>query len=207
MEDEEFIKKFINVYKEGARFVVFDVEMLNGKGSGNQWVIEIGAVEAGLNHSKGALEFQKILKYDTDDWGQYRVSFSIHRIRKAEILKGEDRIETIKAFMNFIKGSYLITHTKIDITAIRREIARHDELAEYYDDLIWENYFDSCKLARILLPELKGKENGGHGVSNLSKFFKIKNPHAHRALADSVTTKKIVGQLLKKAINQYSSIL
>lgn len=192
--------QFAKDYLDGVRFVIFDVETMQGKGRENQHVVEIGAVEAGKNYSKNSRTFSKILYFDTDNWGQYRYSWSIHKIPKRKILKGGSRKKTTLEFWNYLneENTAIISHTKVDVRAIKREMRRHKDLEELADHELWNKFYDSKKLAEELFPEIK--ELGGYGVKNLSKYFGIINTNAHRALADSVATKRIVAKLLKKAL-------
>jgi len=196
IENRGYIDRFLEAYKSGNRFVVFDVETMQGKGTDNQHIVEIGAVEAGKDFSKNPKTFQRLLHFNTDDWRQYWYCFKIHKISKKKLLSGNDRETTTREFLEFIKGATLITHTNVDIRAVRREISRHEFLKEeWYENEIWDNYFDSHKLAKYILPGLK-ELGSGYSVSKLTEYFKLTNENAHRALEDSVVTKKIVAKLI-----------
>lgn len=199
---EFLVADFVRAYNEDTRFVVFDVETMQGKGSENQHIVEIGAIDAGKTLAENPQKFQRILFFETDNWKQYQWSFRIHKISKEEILNGEDREKAVREFIEFINpdtNTALISHTKVDITAIKRELGRHESLKEWEVHPVWDRFYDSRKLAQILFPEIK--ENGGYGVANLAKYFNIINPNAHRALADSITTKKIMVHLLQRALS------
>lgn len=189
-------KRLVDLYNKGQRFVVFDVETLQGRGKENQYIVEVGAVEAGKHFSKEYKTFQRIMKHDTNNWNQYFHSLQVHKIPREKIVSGEDRELVMQDFLKFIEGSILITHSSVDVRAMNLEITRHSEWSEEWSKLeIWDSYIDSLKVARELLPG-KGIKRG---VSDLARRYNVINKNAHRALDDSITTKKIVGHLIKEA--------
>jgi DNA polymerase III epsilon subunit-like protein len=198
IENNEYVDSFLEAYQRGDRFIVFDTEFLQGKGSENQHVWEIGGVEAGKDFTESPKTFQELLYFNTDNWRQYWYCLKVCRISKEEMLSGENREETIKKFLEFCKGTdesrktTLITHTKVDIRAIRREILRHESLIEeWHENDLWDNYFDSHKLAKCILPE-----KTGYSISKLTEHFDLTNENAHRALEDAIVTKKIVAKMI-----------
>jgi DNA polymerase-3 subunit epsilon len=183
------LERFAELYESGARFVVFDVETVGA--SDGQFVVEIGAVEAGRSVAKEPRSFQKILQFKPASWRPYWAALKVHGIPTAEIERGAPRTQTLAAFLEFVQGATLICHTAFDIRAMRLELDREHALAAHRTSPLWDDYLDSCSIARRAWPELKS-----HKLGALSEHLQIQNPAAHRALADAMTTKKMLARAL-----------
>ncbi|NUM34642.1 MAG: 3'-5' exonuclease [Candidatus Brocadiae bacterium] len=188
------LESFIDLYEKKQRFVVFDVETVGN--FGNPIIVEIGAVEAGKNFKENFQTFQKVLRFQPSSWDAYQRELKIHQIPTKEIESGEDRSTVLQEFFQFIEGSVLICHTNFDIRAMQKNIQQHHALSSYLGWNIWKEFIDSCKLSKLLCPCLPG-----YSLSKLADYFNIKNPQAHRALADAITTKKIISKLLQQYYN------
>ena len=185
------VEQFVRRYENGQRFVVFDVETVGA--SEGLMVVEIGAVEAGQKFGARFASFQKILRFRPLSWKKYWRELQIHGIPSHEIENGEERTVVLQDFLAFTEGAALICHTNYDIHAMLRNLRQHQELAYALELPVWQDYTDSCKLARKICPELPS-----FSLTNLSRHFGIANPQAHRALADAWTTKKLIGKLLQR---------
>lgn len=184
------LEAFMRFYEEKRRFVVFDVETVGA--FHHPQIVEIGAVEAGQDFVKDYRSFQKVLRFRPPSWHPYQKELSIHKIPTQEIENGEDPTTALKSFLDFIEGSVLICHTSFDVRAMKRNLKMNETLVPFMDLPIWEEYIDSCKLAKKMCPTA-----GSYSLSNLASYFHVENPQAHRALADALTTKRIIGKLLK----------
>ncbi len=183
------VGRLIQRYHNNERFVVFDVETVGA--SNNSIIVEIGAVEAGKNYGKEFRSFQKILRYCPDSWDKYSLELSIHKIPPRKIEQGEDRCDVLRDFLDFVDESTLICHTNFDIRATRGNLSHFSQL-QYAKELpLWDEFIDSFRIARKICPNLPS-----YSLANLANHFSIQNPQAHRALADAMTTKKIVGKLI-----------
>ena len=183
------LDRFIRCYEQGGRFVVFDVETV-GNLSGPT-IVEIGAVEAGRNYLHQFQTFQKVLQFRPPSWEPYRFELGIHHIPPIEIENGEDRQQVFRDFLQFIAGATIISHTKFDIRALQHNIAPYQGLPDLLSQPIREIFVDSLVLAKKICPELPSCS-----LANLALHFEIKNNQPHRALADALTTKRVVGKLL-----------
>lgn len=190
METPQMLSKFLKLYQSGQRFVVFDVETV---GHSPNIIVEIGAIEAGLQFSNNFRTFQKILQFRPPSWSPYKFELAIHKIPTQEIEEGEDRATVLKEFLQFIEGSTLISHTKFDIRAMLHNLQLIPEFSEMMQWAIWKEALDSCKLARHICPSLKK-----YSLPFLAEHFQIENPQAHRALADAYTTKRVLAKLLQE---------
>jgi DNA polymerase III epsilon subunit-like protein len=185
----QHLDRFVTLYQSGARFVVFDVETV-GTGDGTV-VVEIGAVEAGRGSAQGARHWSKIICFQPQSWRPYASALRIHGIPPAEIERGAPRTESLKEFIEFAHGATLICHTNYDIRAMRADLTRDPNLHAYLRSPLWSTYLDSCQIARQAWPHLHG-----HSLTALSQHLAIPNPAAHRALADAITTKKVLARAL-----------
>lgn len=183
------LQRFITLYENAARFVVFDVETVGCLPANT--IVEIGAVEAGRNYTKQYRTFQKILQFRPPSWAPYYRELNIHRIPPAEIENGEDRQLVLQQFIAFIDGATLVCHTNFDILSMLANIEPHESLRSALQLPAWHQFVDSCRLARRMYPGLKSAS-----LPNLASHFQIPNPQAHRALADALTTKYVLGKLL-----------
>lgn len=180
--------RFIRLYEQGQRFVVFDVETVGYP----PVIVEIGAIEAGRNYVNQYRTFQKILRFRPLSWRPYMGELHIHHIPIDEIENGEDRITVFAKFIEFISNATLICHTNFDIRASLGNIRHHPELLTALELNEWNEFIDSCRLAREMCPHLKS-----FALSKLAQVFQIVNPQSHRALSDAYTTKKMIGHLLQ----------
>ncbi len=188
------LMRFWERYQKKQRFVVFDVETVGGHPGPT--IVEIGAIEAGLTFSKEYRTFQKVLQFRPTSWHPYRFELKIHKIPPKEIENGEDRKLVLQQFLEFIQGSTLICHTSFDINAMSKNLQMFPELHYALDWPVWKEFIDSCKLARYICPSLES-----FSLSYLAEYFQVKNPQAHRALADAYTTKRVIGKLIQNFSN------
>lgn len=189
------LEQFVNYYESKQRFVVFDVETVGN--FNNPIIVEIGGIEAGIEFSENPKTFQKILQFTPDSWHPFWRQLKIHNIPTEQIENGENREKVLKDFLHFTENSILICHTNFDINAIKINVKKIPSL-KYAEKLtLWDNFIDSCALAKEICPHLSS-----FSLKNLSNYFQIKNPNAHRALSDALTTKKIIAKLLKVYYSQ-----
>lgn len=193
MKNCDMLEQFYELYQKGQRFIVFDVETV---GHSPNIIVEIGAIEAGLNFGTEYRTFQKILQYCPSSWESYQRELAIHKIPTQEIENGEDRASVLKEFCIFIQDSVLISHTNFDIHSMKQNLALFPEFAEILTWPIWSNALDSCKLSKYVYPDLDS-----YSLSYLAEYFQVQNPQAHRALADAYTTKRILAKLLQQYCN------
>lgn len=188
MDEHDVLERFLNLYERGERFVVFDVETVGTK---PPVIVEIGAIEAGREYAKTPDRFETVLRYRPDSWEPFWRALKIHKIPTREIEAGAPRREVFENFLGFVEGATLICHTGYDIRAMKQNLAEDPKLAMHVNHPVWDGYIDSCRLARKIAPHLDS-----FSLTNLSQHYGVHNPAAHRALADAITTKKVLARLL-----------
>lgn len=184
------IARFMQLYESGQRFVVFDVETVGSFATPT--IVEIGAVEAGRAYKDNYHSFSKILKFCPASWEPYEPALRVHKIPTQQIENGEDRYLVLRDFLLFIKDATLISHTSFDVKALSHNLQGFQDLQAMVAEPLMNNFIDSCALAKQIYPELNS-----FALGSLADFFKIHNPQAHRALADALTTKRIIAKLLQ----------
>jgi len=183
-------ERFLSLYAEGERFVVFDVETV---GHSPTIIVEIGAVEAGRDYGgRRAATFQRILRYRPRSWRPFHHALRVHKIPTREIENGEPPDDVLVEFLDWVGDATLICHTSYDIRALKQNLARFDHLATLADNPRYDEFVDSALLARALAPSLKS-----YKLSALAKHCQVINTNAHRGLADAITTKRVLGRLMQ----------
>jgi len=98
---------------------------------------------------------------------------------------------TLAAFKSFVGDSIVVGHNvKFDIGF----------LGHNYDDYFKNNFIDTLRLSRLLLPDLPSRT-----LANLAQYFKINVTVAHRALDDCKTTKECYDALKDTMLKTYGS--
>lgn len=114
-----------------------------------------------------------------------------------ELVAGAPRIETVlPAFIEFISDLVIVGHNvNFDINFIYDNCLQH--LNYYFEN----NYVDTMRLSRKLVPELKH-----HRLKDLIKHFNIKAEKEHRADSDCVATILCFTRLKEIANEKYSDV-
>ena len=114
-----------------------------------------------------------------------------------DMLKDAPRISSILPnFLEFIGNDIVVGHNvNFDINFIYDNA---EKLSDYYFD---NDYVDTMRLARRLLPELNH-----HRLFDLKEHFSIDVEESHRALADCISTLSIFKSLHDVALSKYGDI-
>lgn len=174
VDDEETIVECKNNYSLEEEFVVFDIET-TGLSSLNNRITEIGAVK--IKNSVIVETFSKLIN-PVDS-----IPAKIVELTGItdEMVKNSPKIEEVlPEFISFIGDAPLVAHNvEFDIGFIR-ENAR--KLGLKTENML----FDTIKLAKVLIPDLKR-----HKLNTVAKKLGIKIGNHHRALDDATATAKI----------------
>lgn len=104
--------------------------------------------------------------------------------------------EVLQSFNEFIKDDVLIGHNvNFDINFL------YDNNIEYFGKPLTNNYIDTLRIARKILPELKH-----HRLDDLISYFSKDKRNEHRALNDCILTNDIYNELISLAIEKYGTI-
>lgn len=95
--------------------------------------------------------------------------------------EGKDLVYVLYEFKKFLGNDIIIGHNvNFDIDFIYDSMV--DNLGEYLSN----DYFDTLRISRKLLPELKH-----HKLDNLIDYFNLTKRNEHRALNDCVLTNQV----------------
>lgn len=95
--------------------------------------------------------------------------------------EGKDLVYVLYEFKKFLGNDIIIGHNvNFDIDFIYDSMV--DNLGEYLSN----NYIDTLRISRKLLPELKH-----HKLDNLIDYFNLTKRNEHRALNDCVLTNQV----------------
>ena len=107
-----------------------------------------------------------------------------------------DILDVLPVFKEFIKDDILIGHNvNFDINFL------YDNFIEFMSEPLKNNFIDTLRISRKLLPELKN-----HRLDDLIKYFSKGIRKEHRALNDCKLTNEIYIDLSNMAINKYENI-
>ena len=164
-------------------FVAFDLET-TGRGSYDS-IIEIGAVKVRNNKivDKAGFKFQELVKPLDGKHVKSDVS-ELTGITDDEVQSARPVWEVFPDFMDFVGDDVLVGYNCIKFDS------RYMVRAGRYSHRIVENkYFDVMKYAVMFFEKLDiKKDKKAVKLELLAEKLNVKNPRAHRALADAMTT-------------------
>lgn len=104
--------------------------------------------------------------------------------------------EVLPDFISFLGSSIIVGHNvNFDINFI------YDALADLSGDIFNNDFIDTMRLSRKILPELKN-----HKLITLASHYNISPTISHRSLADCETTALCYSCLMNEAIEKYESL-
>lgn len=170
-------------------FVAFDLET-TGKSSKIDSIIEIGAVKVvnGKVIDSAEFTFQELVQ-PLDHKKVSAEITSLTGITNDQVYDARPIWEVLPDFMNFVGDSILVGFNCVAFDS--RFMVR----AGRYSNLIIQNkYFDVMRYADQFKEKI-GIETKKISLNELSEKLEIENPRAHRALADALTTARILLRL------------
>lgn len=172
------------------RFVVLDLET-SGLNMRRDQVLSIGAVV--IEH--GAIDLSQQFECTLQREGhQASASTLIHGIAPSAIARGEEPIEALLDFMEFVGDSPLLAfHAEFD----QRMLAR--ALKESLGYRLQHAFFDVAELAPLLCPKAKLAHAG---LDEWTRHFGLQVQQRHHASADALVTAELALILLSKARQQ-----
>lgn len=110
--------------------------------------------------------------------------------------KSPDILDVLPTFKNFIKDDVLIGHNvNFDINFL------YDNFIKYIKEPLLNNFIDTLRISRKLLPELKH-----HRLDDLIIYFSKEARNEHRALNDCKITNEIYIDLSNLALIKYENV-
>lgn len=173
-----------------SNYVLFDIET-TGLDSMFDEIIEIGAIK--VDNFNVVDEFHSLIK-PKEEIDEFIINLTGITNETVENAPSIDKVLPI--FINFIGDRILIGHNvNFDINFI------YDEMINLGFGEVNNNYVDTMRLSRFLLPEL-----GHHRLKDLAKYYKVDIEESHRALKDVQITNEIYLKLFTEMNNKYGSL-
>ena len=173
-----------------STFVVFDIET-TGLDSLSNEIIEIGALK--VKDGKVVDTFDHLIKpsHPINDFITNLTGITNEMVETAETIE-----EVLTQFINFIGDNILMGHNvNFDINFV------YDHAEKYNNHILNNDFIDTLRLARKLLPELSH-----HRLSDLADYYNIDKTGHHRALKDVEMTLEVYNHLVEEILNQYGNI-
>lgn len=205
---EEKGKSLIDILKD---YTIIDIET-TGLDPYYDEIIEISALK--VRDNKVIEEYSKLIKPrgyfyvqeddETNDFilkGNEKIQYideyisDLTGITNKMLDEASDIKEILPTFKDFIKDDILIGHNvNFDINFL------YDNFVENLKEPLLNNFIDTLRMARKLLPELKH-----HRLDDLTDYFFNNVRNEHRALNDCKMTNSIYIELSNMAINKYEN--
>ena len=183
-------KKGKSLIKIPSRFVVFDIET-TGLNPATDEIIEISAIKVRDNVIEDT--FSYLIKPNNE------IPYFITELTKITNEMVENALsieEVLPRFIDFIEDEILVGHNvNFDINFI------YDNLGELNIPPITNDFVDTLRISRRLIPELKH-----HKLSDLANYFNIDTNGSHRSLKDVEITFEVLNNLNKMIIEKYQNI-
>ncbi len=172
------------------KYIAFDIET-TGLDPMYDEIIEIGAIK--IENGREVQVFNTLVK------PEYEINEFISKLTGItnEVVKKSPSIdEVLSKFIEFIGDSIILGHNvNFDINFI------YDNLVKFNMKPITNDFIDTLRLSRRLLPELKH-----HRLSDLADYYNINAVGSHRSLKDVRMTIEVYNNLEKLATEKYHNI-
>ncbi len=171
-------------------YVVFDIET-TGLDPEFDEIIEIGAVK--IKDGIKIDTFNSLIKpeYEIDEFITELTGITNGMVENAPSID-----EVLPKFMDFIRDYIIIGHNvNFDINFI------YDNLEELNIPPITNDFVDTLRISRRLIPELKH-----HKLSDLANYFNIDTNGSHRSLKDVEMTLEVLKNLNTMIIEKYQNM-
>lgn len=171
-------------------YVVFDIET-TGLDPEFDEIIEIGAVK--IKDGIKIDTFNSLIKpeYEIDEFITELTGITNGMVENAPSID-----EVLPKFMDFIRDYIIIGHNvNFDINFI------YDNLEELNIPPITNDFVDTLRISRRLIPELKH-----HKLSDLANYFNIDTNGSHRSLKDVEITLEVLKNLNTMIIEKYQNM-
>lgn len=171
-------------------YVVFDIET-TGLDPEFDEIIEIGAVK--IKDGIKIDTFNSLIKpeYEIDEFITELTGITNVMVENAPSID-----EVLPKFMDFIRDYIIIGHNvNFDINFI------YDNLEELNIPPITNDFVDTLRISRRLIPELKH-----HKLSDLANYFNIDTNGSHRSLKDVEITLEVLKNLNTMIIEKYQNM-
>ncbi len=183
------MKKYPNrIYKGNSLiedledYVVVDIETTSLDDYYGE-ILEISAIK--VRAKKEVKTFSKIIKVE-NEIGPFTTRLTGITNEMVE-KEGKDLITVLQSFRRFIGKDIIVGHNvNFDVNFL------YDSIEENLGEYLSNDFVDTLRLSRRLLPELEH-----HRLDDLIDYFHLKRRNEHRALNDCVLTNQVYLKLCK----------
>lgn len=172
------------------KYIAFDIET-TGLDPMYDEIIEIGAIK--IENGKEVEVFSTLVKpkYEIDEFISELTGITNEMVKESPSIDA-----VLPKFIDFIKDSIILGHNvNFDINFI------YDNLIKCDMNPITNDFIDTLRLSRKLLPELKH-----HRLSDLADYYNINTVGSHRSLKDVRMTIEVYNNFKKLALEKYSNV-
>ncbi len=171
-------------------YIVFDIET-TGLDSSYDEIIEIAALK--VKNNKVISQFHSLIK-PTQEIDEYITELT--GITNEMVADAPSIQQILPKFVEFVGNDILVGHNvNFDINFV------YDYLCRNEFEGLKNNFIDTMRLARKLLPELQH-----HRLIDLAMFFNVDASNNHRSLKDCEITLNIYEKLKELVFEKYSDI-
>ena len=191
-------------------YIIIDIET-TGLDPKFDSIIEVSAIR--VSDSKEVGSFSELIKPDTyyiaddeyeDDYlningekGYYIDSFisELTGITNEMLFESRNTEDVLRDFFDFVGDCHLIGHNvNFDINFL------YDARLKYFNNPFENDFTDTMRIARKILPELKH-----HRLGDLAKYYNVDYSGAHRSLEDCYITEQCYVAMKKDIVCRYES--
>lgn len=180
--DNKRIHKGKSLIKKVSNYAVVDIETTSLDSYYGE-ILEISAIK--VRNNEVVDEFSELIKIN-EEVGYFTTRLT--GITNEMVLReGKDLVFVLQSFKEFVNNDIIIGHNvNFDINFL------YDSMKENLGIYLSNNYIDTLRLSRKVLPQLRH-----HKLDDLVNYFGLKTRNKHRALNDCVLTNQVYIELSK----------
>ncbi len=191
MNGNERLYKGHSLIKNLDDYTVLDIETTSLDSFAGE-IVEISAIK--VRDKKEINTFSELIKTKNEiGYFTTRLTGITNQMVQRD---GKDLINVLKAFQKFLGNDIIVGHNvNFDINFI------YDNMKENLNEYLTNDYVDTLRLSRRLLPNLKH-----HKLDNLIDYFNLVKRDEHRALNDCVLTDQVYIRLANMMKNMNKNV-
>ena len=179
-----------NIVEQLKDYTVVDIETTGMSPSYNK-ILEISAIK--VRGGKEVDTFSKLINPHENI--PYFISNLTGITTKMALNEGEELEDVLTGFRDFLQDDIILGHNvNFDVNFL------YDNFCEVFDEPLTNDFVDTLKISRKLLPNLDH-----HRLDDLTDYYGIKARNKHRALNDCDLTNKVYKNMCKEIKSEYGS--
>ena len=179
-----------NIVEKLKDYTVVDIETTGMSPSYNK-ILEISAIK--IRGGKEVDTFSKLI--NPHERIPYFISNLTGITTEMARNEGEELEDVLIGFRDFLEDDIILGHNvNFDVNFL------YDNFCEVFDEPLTNDFVDTLKISRKLLPELDH-----HRLDDLTDYYGIKARDKHRALNDCDLTNKVYKKMCKTISDNFDS--